>query len=149
MGVVPNRILIHTAVPVSYVEDGLSAEWIEGEPGQSGVVRTAGEPFACVLFLPTAGGAQQNQYRSKVTRSPTLLYNPTRDYSRAGVPELVADGTPIVVTDENELVIYAPELAPWTGGISPARWLVDGDAQPFGPPGKVYGIQASLSQVQD
>lgn len=145
MGVLPDRILVHTATPLTYVEDR-AAEWVEGEPGDSGIVPTNGTPFACVLFLPSAGGSASDQYRPRVVRNPTLLFNPTRDYARGVIP---ADGTPIVLTDETELMIDAPELAAWMGGVSPARWQVNGDAQPFGPPGKVYGVQASLQTVED
>jgi hypothetical protein len=138
-GVLPERILVHTAVPISFEEPQSSpAEWIEGEPGPSG----GGEPvvgvaFACVLFLPGPGGQVQNEFRSRVVREPTLMYNPTR-----------GDDTPIVVLAENELMVTAPELAPWTGGET-VRWLTVGDPQPFGPPGQVYGLQATLRQVKD
>lgn len=146
MGVLPAHILVHVATPVSYVEDGAAMEWLEGEPGTAGIVPTQGTPFACVLFLPGPGGAGADVHRPKVIKTPTLLYNPIRDLSKPGVP---ADHTPIVVTDEMELLISAPELAQWMGGTSPARWLANGDGQPFGPPGKVYGVQASLQMVEN
>lgn len=147
-GVLPARILVHTATPVSYAEPQTDPEeWIEGEPGPHGGGEPAdGVPFACVLFLPAPGGEQQNAYRPKVVRTPTLLYNPTREISRVG---LVADHTPIVVGNEDELLIDAPELAPWTGGVSPSRWLSVGQPQPFGPPGQVFGLLASVRQVSD
>lgn len=148
VGAIPARILVHTATPLLYEEPLDDPEtWIEGEPGpQGGGEPVAGNPFACVLFLPSAGGEQSNQYRPKVIRTPQLLLNPTRAIGRPG---LVADGSAIVIASEDELLIDAPELAPWTGGVSPARWQAVGDAQPFGPPGSVIGVLASLRMVRD
>lgn len=137
----PDYILVHTATPVSNTEaQSDPPEWIEGEPGPDGGGEpTPGASFPCVLFLPSPGGSQDTPYRPRVVRTPTLLYNPTRD----------TDDTPIIVLNENELLIDAPELAAWTGGVSPARWLTDGDPQPFGPPGELFGIMATLRMVKD
>lgn len=133
----PAHILVHLGTPVSYEEDA-GAPWIEGEPGTAGVRAVDGVAFPCVLFLPGPGGSADTPYRPRVVRQPTLLLNPIYD-----------DGiTPVVLTSEMELLVAAPELAPWTGA-STARWLVAGDAQPFGPPGTVLGIQAILRQVKD
>lgn len=137
-GVLPPNILVHVATPVTYVEDPTAVEWIEGEPGSSSATPTEGAPFPCVLFMPGPGGSQDTAYRPKVVRAPTLLYNPTR-----------ADNSPVVVLGENELLVKADELAPWMGGVSPARWLCDGDPQPFGPPGQVYGLMATLRMIKD
>lgn len=130
----PPHILVHQATPLEYLEvQGSPATWIEGEPGpHGGGAPTAGVAFPCVLFLPGPGGEQSNAYRPKAIREPTLLFNPGP-----------------VLTRDSELMVAAPELAPWTGGISPARWQLVGDAQPFGPPGSVIGVQATLRQVQD
>lgn len=138
-GVLPADILVHVATPLEYDEPQTDPpEWIEGEPGEHGGGEpTLGVPFACVLFMPGPGGEQQNAYRPKIVRVPTLLYNPSRD-----------DDSPIMVTNEDELMIDAPELAAWIGG-SPARFQAAGDSQPFGPPGQVYGLMASLRQVRD
>jgi hypothetical protein len=140
-GVLPAHILVHTATPVSYVEGSGEYDWIEGEPPVHGV------PFECVLFLPAPGGVEDNPYKPRVVRRPTLLYNPDRnvlDPSRG----LVGDGSDIIVTNEDELLIDAVELVAWTG-TNPARWQASGDSQPFGPPGKVLGVQATLLQVRD
>jgi hypothetical protein len=144
-GVLPAHILVHAASPVQYVESG--SEWIEGEPGDTGAEPVVGVPFECVLFLPSPGGVEDNPYKPRVVRRPTLLFNPTRnvvDASRG----LVGDGSVIVVTSEDELLIDAPELVAWTGG-NPARWQASGDSQPFGPPGTVSGVMATLVQVKD
>lgn len=146
MGVLPSRILTHVATPLQYVEDDDAPEWIEGEPGPSGVTPTLGAAFVCVLFLPAPGGAASDAYRPRTVRTPTLMYNPTRDHAHGAA---VADHSAIVVTAEMELLVDAPELAPWMGGTSPARWQATGDAQPFGPPGKVYGIQSTLQRVEN
>lgn len=145
---IPSYVLVHTATPVEYVEGVDRTEWIEGEPGATGGggAPVEGAAFACVLFLPGPGGEQQNAYRPKAIRSPTLLFNPTRDVSR---PDLVTDLSPIVLTKESELLVKADELAPWMGGVSPARWQLVGVAQPFGPPGTVIGVQAQLRMVED
>lgn len=137
-GVLPAHILVYVATPLEYVENqGSPTTWIEGEPGpHGGGEPVPGVPFRCVLFLPL-GGEQQNPYRAKVIKVPTLLYNPTRD-----------DETPVVITDESELDILAAELAPWTGGET-VRWLAVGDGQPFGPPGRVIGVQLTVRQVKD
>lgn len=136
-GVLPDHILVHTATPVKITEDPGSGQWIEGEKGPVGPAAVAGAPFPCVLFMPSPGGAADTPYRPRVVRTPTLLYNPTRE-----------DDTPVLVSNEDELLIDAPELAPWTGAPV-QRWLADGDAQPFGPPGQVYGLMATLRIVKD
>lgn len=137
-GILPDRILKHTATPVSYLEDESSSTWIEGERGVQEPEPIVGAPFKCVLFMPGPGGRQDSEYRPRTVRAPTLLYNPTRP-----------DRTPVVVLAENELSIDAPELAPWIGGVSPARFQCDGDPQPFGPPGRVFGLQATLRLILD
>lgn len=149
----PNQILVHAAVPLLYDEPNPApAEWIEGEPGPTGVEAVQGAPFACVLFLPGPGGEVSNQYRPRSVQSPTILFNPTRTVARAAVPgdapAIAADNSAIELAKESELLIYAPELAPWTGG-EPVRWQLVGFAQPFGPPGSVIGVQATLRQVLD
>lgn len=136
--VLPDTLLAHTATPVSYPEVQSSpAQWIEGEPGPTGVEPVQGIPFPCVLFLPSPGGSADTEYRPRVVRRPTLLYNPTRD-----------DDSVVVVNAEDELLVEAPELAPWTGA-DVVRWLAEGDPQPFGPPGLVYGLMATLRRVED
>lgn len=134
----PAQILVHVATPLGYDEPQSDPEeWIEGEPGPAGGGEPIeGVPFACVLFLPL-GGEQSNPYRTKVVKTPTLLYNPVRD-----------DNSPVLITDESELLISAPELAPWTGAET-ARWLAAGDGQPFGPPGQVIGVQLTVRQTRD
>lgn len=125
---------VHTATPVTYNDEG-NPEWIEGEPTEGGLTPTDGESFACALFIPRSSGAASDQYRLREVRVPTLLFNPLRD-----------DGSIIELSPEDELMIDAPELAPWTGA-NPARWMIDGMPQPFGPPGTVLGVLATLRQV--
>lgn len=149
----PGSILVHVAVPLTYDEPQTDpTEWIEGEPGPDGGGEPdQGSPFVCVLFLPGPGGEQQNAYRSRTVTQPTLLYNPFRDVYQAAVapfPGVVGDGSPIVVRNETELLVTAPELEAWTGGVT-VRWQVVGIPQAFGPPGQVYGSQATLRQVVD
>lgn len=136
-GVLPAHILVHVGTPVSYVEGVEGDEWIEGEPGEAGPVPVEGVSFPCVLFLPGPGGDEQNTFKPRVVRRPTLLFNPER-----------LDGSPVVVTNEDELLIEAPELVAWTGAAT-ARWQASGDGQPFGPPGRVVGVMATLQQVRD
>lgn len=131
---IPGWVLVHTANALVY-PDG-EGEWIEGEPGDGASEALQGAAFACVLFLPGPGGEQSDAFRPRVVRTPTLLYNPLRD-----------DGTIVVLGFEDEVLVAAPELAPWTGAAA-ARWLVAGVPQPFGPPGTVIGVQATLRQVR-
>lgn len=149
-GVLPAHILVHTATPVSFREGVEGDEWIEGEPGEGGPTAVEGVPFECVLFLPGPGGEDSSAaaaFKPRVVRRPTLLYNPTRNILD-GSRGLLGDGSAIAVTSEDELLISAPELAGWTGGAR-VRWQADGDSQPFGPPGRVLGVMATLLQVRD
>jgi hypothetical protein len=136
-GVLPDHILVHRATPRSYVEAADAGPWLAGEPGARGPEVVLGAPFPCVLFLPSPGGAQDTTFRPKVVKRPTLLFNPTR-----------LDGSLVLVGSEDELAVSAPELEAWTGAAE-ARWQVDGDPQPFGPPGLVYGVVATLKIVRD
>jgi hypothetical protein len=149
----PGSILVHVGVPLTYDEPQTDpAEWIEGEPGPDG----GGEPeqgaaFLCVLFLPGPGGEQQNAYRPRAVQQPTLLYNVVRDAYQAAVdpfPQVLGDGSTVDIANESELLITAPELAPWTRGVT-VRWQVVGIPQAFGPPGSVFGAQATVRQVVD
>jgi hypothetical protein len=136
---IPESILVHTAVALTYDEpQSATPEWIEGEPGpQAGAAGTQGRPFACVLFLPAGGGEVPDVYRSRVVLQPTLLFNPTRP-----------DGSAVTLLRESDVLVTAPELAPYTGGVT-VRWGLVGVAQPFGPPGQVIGVQATLQVVED
>lgn len=136
-GLLPAHILVHSATPISFREGAAGDEWIEGEPGEAGAEPVQGVPFACILFLPGPGGEEANAFKPRAVRRPTLLFNPTRD-----------DGSPVALTHEDELLISAPELASFTGAAV-VRWQLDGDAQPFGPPGRVGGAQATLKRVED
>lgn len=151
---VPDWVLVHVAVPQEFSEPQSSpVEWVEGEPGpQGGGELVAGVPFVCVLFLPTAGGMQANPYRVRVVESPTLLYNATRSSTRpaaAGAPAVAADGSAIVLADEDEVRLYAPDLAAWLEGENPSRWQVSGASRPAGPPGTPVVVQTTLSRVVD
>lgn len=150
---IPAYVLVHTAVPLVYDEpQSAPEEWIEGEPGpHGGGEPIQGPPFACVLFLPGGGGEQQNPYRQRSVSVPTLLFNAKRGISRQAVgvlPALAADETPIVLKRESEVLVGALELAQWTDDVL-VRWQLVGDAQPFGPPGTVIGVQATLRRVHD
>lgn len=144
-GALPASLLVHTATPLSYGEDPAGA-WVEGERG-AGPTLTQGVPFACVLFMPSAGGQQDTSYRPRTVVRPTLMYNPARELADV-TRGLVADGSPIVLSPESELLLAAPDLAAWIGGDN-LRWEVDGQVQPFGPPGQVIGFQAALRRVED
>jgi hypothetical protein len=89
-----------------------------------------------VLFLPQ-GTEEQGQPRSRKFSRPTLLYEPVNADTGAATPDLTGD---------DELMVLAPELAQWTGADE-ARWQVEGTPQPFGPPGRVIGVQVTLKQV--
>lgn len=123
-------VCIHVVTPVSMVEAG---PLIEGEADTEPV---DGTPFMGVLFLPQ-GSEEQNPYKPRKITRPTLLYLPTD-----------TTGAAVVLKAEDEVLIDAPELEPWTGAAA-ARWQLDGVPQPFGPPGSVIGIQAALVKVDD
>jgi hypothetical protein len=136
-GKLPLRILKHTATPVRVEEGDPGGDWIEGEPGTDGPEPIRGTGFPAVLFLPGPGGDAQveQSWKPRSITRPTLLFDPA-----------------FVVGDQpgkdDELMILAPELAGWTGAAE-ARWQIDGVPQPFGPPGRVIGVQATLKQVTD
>lgn len=123
-------VCIHVCTPVSMVETGTLVE------GEGDIEPVEGTPFQGILFLPQ-GSEEQNPYRPRKLSRPTLLYLP-KD----------ALGAAVVLKAEDELLIAAPELAPWTGAAE-ARWQLEGVPQPFGPPGSVIGIQAALVKVDD
>lgn len=123
-------VCIHTVTPVSMIESGAL---IEGEADVEPVPLT---PFMGVLFLPQ-GTEEPNPFKPRKITRPTLLH----------LPEDLL-GAAVTIDPEDELLIDAPELAPWTGA-SEARWQIEGMPQPFGPPGEVIGIQAVLVKVDD
>jgi hypothetical protein len=123
----------HRAQRIAYEEAG--AGWIEGEPG-AGPQPVYGPGFPCFLFLPL-GSEDSGSPRSRKISRPTVMWDPA---------EVVGGVSP---TASNELWIEAPELAAVVGGPA-ARWQIEGDPQPFGPPGaKLVGVQATLKQVKD
>lgn len=128
---------VHTATPLVYAEAGTDDAWVEGERTSEGIEPVSGVPFPCALFLPAAGGAQNTPTRLRQVTVPTLLFNPLR-----------ADGSVIELGNETELMITAPEFEPWLGAPV-VRWQVQGRPQPFGPPGSVIGVLATLQRVED
>lgn len=127
----------HTATPVTYSDTGDPTDWVEGEPGTDGLEPATGDPFPCFLFLPSGGGSADTPYRVRTVQTPQMLFDPLRD-----------DGSVVDLKPEDELLIDAPELAPWTGA-QVSRWQVNGRPLPFGPPGQVIGVLATLRQVDD
>lgn len=127
----------HVATPITYSDSGDLHEWIEGEPGADGLEPAQGQPFPCFLFLPSGGGAADTTYRLRTVQTPQMLFQPMR-----------GDGSIIALEPESELLISAPELSPWTGAPV-ARWMLNGRPLPFGPPGQVIGVLATLRQVVD
>lgn len=122
-------ICVHTATPVTEVESDDEATWAAGEPEKT---VTTGEAFPCVLFLPLG---KREDTRGRQVREPTLLWEAFNE-----------EGEPMVPVKENdELLILAEELT----GADPVRWQVNGEPQPFGPPGEVIGYQATLIRVSD
>lgn len=135
------HVLKHSARRLRYVE-APADEWVEGEPGEDGPVPVASEPFPVVLFLPL-GTETEGPVGRKITR-PTLLWEPVNADTAAAVPQLGPD---------DELLILALDLAPYfpPAADEPAgtgRWQIEGRPQPFGPPGRVIGVQATLKQVE-
>lgn len=135
------HVLKHVARRLRVVDD-VSVDWIEGEPGD-GPEPVKGPGFPAVLFLPL-GTEDTARPRSKQVSRPTLMWEPVNADTGAAVE---------VVSPDDELLIFAPELA---GSFAqepdePAgtgRWMVDGAPQPFGPPGRVIGLQAIVKQVR-
>lgn len=133
------HVLVHVATPLVYADDA-TADWAEGEPGEA-ATPAEGPTFPCVLFLPT-GQEEANPYRPRKITRPTILFEPSRPDDWDDEP-----GTAITVSADDELLIGAPELAAWAGSDN-ARWQIDGAPQPFGPPGRVIGVQATLKAVE-
>lgn len=122
----------HAAALVEYEEAG--AGWIEGEKGTSPEPIVRGV-FPCFLFLPL--GQEEAGPRSRKVTRPTVMWDPAE--LPVGVESPRAD---------SELVITAVELAP-AAGADTVRWQIEGQPQPFGPPGEpVVGVQASLKRVE-
>jgi hypothetical protein len=123
----------HVAQVLAYEEDG--AGWIEGERGD------APEPtllasIPCYLFVPL--GTEEQSARSRKITRPTVMWDPA-DITPAGAESPRAD---------DELLITAIELSPATGAET-VRWQIEGQPQPFGPPGEaVVGVQANLKRVE-
>jgi hypothetical protein len=135
------HVLVHRARRLRVEEDAGAAEWIEGEPGE-GPAPVPGPEFPVVLFLPL--GSEEAGPRAKTITRPTLMWEPVN----ADTGETVD-----AVTADDELLIAATDLASWfeqAPGEEPGvgRWQVDGPPQPFGPPGTVIGVQATLKQVR-
>lgn len=119
----------HAASVRRYEEN--SSEWIEGEPGD-GPEPVDGLSFPCFLFLPL--GTEEAAPRSRKVSRPTVMWDPA---------EVVGDAPGA----DDELFITAPEYAAVLG-VGTVRWQVQGDPQPFGPPGgPVVGVQANLKRV--
>ncbi len=160
------HVLVHTARRLRVVDGDAEEEWIEGEPGESGPTTVAGDPFPVVLFLPL-GTEDTGRPRSKQVSRPTLLWEPVNADTGATIDSITAD---------DELLLVAPELALDEEGVvimgattygsgaygapggtygqlaattaEGSRWMVDGAPQPFGPPGRVIGVQAIVKQVR-
>lgn len=124
-------ICVHTGTPVRYGE--VSAEWVEGEPD---IEPQRGTPFACVLFLPRGAEATTDAFRRRQVTRPTLLYT-----------GMDVGGGEVQLTGDDELELTAAEEPPVARAMIEGRWMVDGDPQPFGPPGQVIGWQATLERV--
>lgn len=123
-------VCVHTATPITRSESDDETTWAAGEPDQQVLT---GQTFPCCLFLPN-GPARENT-RGRQVREPTLLWD-AHDEDDEPIP---------LVRINDELLVYAPELT----GEEPVLWQVLGEAQPLGPPGDVYGYQATLERVSD
>jgi hypothetical protein len=136
------HVLVHRARRLRVEEDDDAAEWIEGEPGD-GPQAVPGPEFPVVLFLPF-GQEESGQPRTRKVTRPTLMWEPVNaDTGEAVEP----------VGSDDELLISAEELAAWFEQVpgeedGVGRWQVDGQPQPFGPPGIVIGVQANLKAVR-
>lgn len=142
-------VMVHSATPVS-TTDGEAATWVEGEPDED---RTAGPAFDC-FYMEGRGASEQPAIprgRRKVEQ-PTILYEPERD-----------DGSVIHLVAEDEIVIDpGDDDGLWAvfGGagqtvtvgeeeVPGVLFQVDGDPEPFQPPGEVIGYEARLKRVVD
>jgi hypothetical protein len=106
--------------------------------GERVVEDVEGDPFRCVLFLPS--GAEQDR-RGRQVKEPTLLYEPN-----------YPDGSPVSLNTSDRLRILAPELNLAQGLERDLElvWQVRGDPQPAGKPGRVPKVMiATLRRVED
>lgn len=130
------HVLKHTGTAFPFEEDDAAGVWVEGEPGPVGPEPVPGVPFPCILFLPTVS-EEANAFRPRRVSRPTLLHEPVRP-----------DGSLVELKAGSDLLVLAPELAPWTGAEE-ARWKVEGIPQPFGPPGgPMIGALVTLAAVK-
>lgn len=137
------HILVHSASAVQW-EDGArpadASGWVEGEPNE-GAEAAMGLPFPCVLFLPL-GSEDTDRPRSRKVSVPTLMWEPIN--ADTGDPVEPLNGDDSLIVTAAELVSSFEELAGYPGA---GLWQIDGNPQPFGPPGRVIGYQARLKQV--
>jgi hypothetical protein len=142
-------VTVHIATPVSTEQSTDAEEWVEGEPDENEV---AGESFD-VFYLHGRGAAEENAPRGRrKIEGPTILFESERD-----------DGEFVVLAAEDEVIIDpADDDDLWAvlGGtgqvvtvgddqIPGILFQVDGDPEPFQPPGEVLGFQARLKRVLD
>lgn len=105
-----------------------TGEKVEGEWEEAAV---DGQTFDCILFPPEPG-PEQNLLR-RVILVPTLLH----------YAEDVA-GAPLTLSKDEEVDVTVIGIPAKWGG----RWQVDGEPQPFGPPGAApVGELATLKRV--
>jgi len=134
-------VCVHLATPVSTTTSEDEDTWIEGEPDE---VRKAGAPFEC-FFMDPGSKEQPNPRGKRKIDQPTILCEGERE-----------DGSPIELTAEDEVIIFAEEIPSATGTVTVASeefpgalFQVDGDPMPFAPPGELIGWEVRLKKVVD
>jgi hypothetical protein len=136
-------VMVHLATPIETTTDG---NWEEGEPDE---IRAPVEPFDCFYMQGRGASETPNVPRGRrKVEQPTILYEAERD-----------DGSLIQLSAEDEIVIdaeevlgiaaYGMELEGDQIAIPGVLFQVDGDPEPFQPPGEVIGYEARLKRVVD
>lgn len=124
-------ILRHSGVRIREQKSG---EWVEGSRDVGPV---ESQPFDCILFLPPPGG--ETNRRGRQVKRPTLMYEP-----------IDVTGADFGLKKTDSVRLTAAEEDPPVRALIEGVWEVDGDPQPFGPPGEVVvGLQATLKRVSD
>ena len=136
-------VMVHLATPIETTTDD---NYIEGE---SDDLRAPVEAFDC-FYMHGRGATEASNVprgRRKIEQ-PTILYEAERE-----------DGTMIHLSAKDEIVIDAEEvlgIAAYPIEVDGDEILVpgvlfqvDGDPEPFQPPGEVIGYEARLKRVVD
>jgi hypothetical protein len=143
-------VTVHTATPILTTTSEDEDTWVEGEPDET---TSFGVVFDC-FYMHGRGATEQPAVprgRRKV-EGPTIIYESERD--DGSIVQLVAEDEVVIDPGDDEgiwAVLGGEGQTVKVGNeeIPGVRFQVDGDPEPFQPPGEVLGFQARLKRVVD